>query len=416
MASLLASVFHQYANSVVAFDDAQLLAAFIPISLLDAFNAVMAGVTIRAVMRTDTHWFRLLIITWLLSVGGTTIIAIVAGGRPAWWTLASTINGILVGYWLSFHCPGDAFHRYFLSGRPVKRVLPFLVAASMAIGMSFNTVERALADPTLVAEAPVHTYLMLSFLGGCGGGLLVEFLNLFNLPRQQFRVPAYGASTGVLHSLFGALAHVLLFRDPARLGVVPALARALGIAWTGGDCAVGPCSPLDAKHAAAALALFLTVLGLVPSARFNRTVHGWLNALPGWHSTLVPSQLDAVLAPSSSEDASKQAAGPQRDVLGYAGLPNSFQDGSAAPGASGPALVFSAFEVVQSASAASALASASAVVAPAAAPKQAEHTSPARASGGRGRAASGIGRQGQQRAASKTRAGATPTPVRRRAL
>jgi len=415
MASLLASVFHQYADSVVAFDDAQLLAAFFPISVLDAFNAVMAGVIIRAVLRTDTHWFRLLIITWLLSVGGTTIIAIVAGGRPAWWTLGSTINGILLGYWLSFHCPGDAFHRYFLNGRPVKRVLPFLVAASMAIGMSFNTVERALADPALVAEAPVHTYLMLSFLGGCGGGLLVEFLNLFNLPRQQFRVPAYGASTGVLHSLLGALAYVLLFRDPARLGIVPALARSLGIAWTGGDCAVGPCSPLDAKRAAAALALFLTVLGFVPSASFNRTVHAWLDALPGWHSTLVPSQLDAALATSPSDDAGKQATGPQRDVLGYAGLPDAFRDGSAALGASGPALVFSAFEVAQPASATSAHASTGAVVSPAAAPKQAEHPSPAHASGGRGRAASQTGRQGQ-RAASRTRAGATPTSVRRRAL
>jgi hypothetical protein len=415
MASLLASVFHQYADSVVAFDDAQLFAAFFPVSVLDAFNAVMAGVTIRAVMRTDTHWFRLLVITWLLSVGGTTIIAIVAGGRPAWWTLAPTINGILVGYWLSFHCPGDAFHRYFLSGRPVKRVLPFLSAASMAIGMSFNTVERALADPALVAEAPLHTYLMLAFLGGCGGGLLVEFLNLFNLPRQQFRVPAYGASTGVLHSLFGALAYVLLFRDPARLGIVPALARSVGIAWTGGDCAAGPCSPLDAKHAAAALALFLTVLGLVPSASFNRTVHAWLDALPGWHSTLVPSQLDAALAAASSEGGDKQAGGQQRDVLGYSGLPDTFQDGSAAVGASGPALVFSAFEVVQSVSSTSALASTGGAASPAGAPKQAEHPSPARASGGRGRAASHAGRQGQ-RAASKPRAEVTPASGRRRAL
>lgn len=344
----------EYVSGIEAFNVSTFGPAWLPVSWLDLFNAVGGGMTVRAAMREKTHWLRVLIIVFWLTFGGTTTIAMLSGGRPRWWTDAGAFNALLLGYWLVFHCPGDLFVRWVWKSPGAQRLLPFVRGAAAALGMSAHTVERALDSWGPKEGAQVHTYVLLSVLGGCGGGLIVELLNLMLLPRALYASPQHGSSTAVLHSVGAALVYVLLLRDPAGLRLperavcaLPQWAHAFAVNGTAAAHDL-PCSlpwlPMSKYGAAAALSLLLIALHLIPAAPFNAAIHGALDALPGWKSTLVPSEVGRGgplpapehEEPESSEDESwgSKAAAAESAAAGDH-LASQFAAPQAAQGATG---------------------------------------------------------------------------------
>lgn len=317
VSGLVGLIWTEYVATIETFNVATFGPAWLPISWLDLFNAVGGGMTVRAAMRERTHWLRVLIIVFWLTFGGTTTIAMLSGGRPRWWTDAGAFNALLLGYWLVFHCPGDLFVRWIWKSAGAQRLLPLVRGAAAALAMTAHTVERALETWGPKEGAQVHTYVLLSVLGGCGGGLIVELLNLMLLPRALYASPQHGSSTAVLHSVAAALVYVLVLRDPAGLRLperalcalpqwahFKLLATADAEAARAADvsCAL-PWLPLSKYAAAAALSVLLMALHLIPAAPFNAAVHGALDALPGWKSTLVPSEVGRGVPLPVGEDA-----------------------------------------------------------------------------------------------------------------
>lgn len=286
-----------------------------PISALDLFSALAAGAMIRSVVRVRLHWFRLLVATWFLSVGGTTTLALFTGGRPRWWTNTAVVNAVLLGYWLSFHCPGDPFHRYIWSFKPVQRLVPFIKAATLSVSLTLHSAEKINTKHEGWAwkeRAPAHTFFLASLLAGCGGGLIVEFLNLLALPRTTFTRPLVGSSISVMQALLGSFLYVFVLARPHEQ-------TDDGASGSTGQEPRGWRSTPNVKERGCLL-IFLSLIALFPPQKVNaflqQTVMG---RIPGWKSTLIPADIGKRSADSngSSGNAVPAAASASGEIFGY---------------------------------------------------------------------------------------------------
>ena len=280
---LAGAAFSRFASLLTTWNAAG--SSLLPCAWLDLSNALMAGMALRATLQRRTPWLRMLVLVWLSSLGGTLTVGLLSGERPPWLSRSDAIAAILIGWLAVFHCPGDIVARCLDTATARELVFPCLRAANAAIAMSRLTVERAYATWGGAAGAGAVTCVLLSFLGGCGGSLLIETLNLAQQPPATLEGLPSGA---VFSSLAGALLYVLVLRPHALLVPPPAAATAGG---------------LSAESATALLALFLLALHLLaPPRNLAAHAHAALDALPGWRAVWEPAGGNpAVAAPASAE-------------------------------------------------------------------------------------------------------------------
>jgi hypothetical protein len=70
VSKLFSASWLQYADSVAQYEDFVFPIPFIPeISVIDFVGSVFVALFLRSIIDYKIHWFRLLAVTWLLSVG-----------------------------------------------------------------------------------------------------------------------------------------------------------------------------------------------------------------------------------------------------------------------------------------------------------------------------------------------------------
>lgn len=84
-------------------------------------NALLAAAFLRAQMARRVHWYRALLSTFIIGVGGSTLVSLLFGVRPPWLANPAVFKAVLLAYWLAFQCPGDAFMAVYR--QPVVRPL-----------------------------------------------------------------------------------------------------------------------------------------------------------------------------------------------------------------------------------------------------------------------------------------------------
>lgn len=298
MTALLAQSWESYTKWLSVWETYAFPVPYFPLSAIDFFNTLMIGAMLRGAIRYRIGWFRLLMVTGILSIGGTTVTALFLGNRPRWLIAADVINAVFLGYWLMFFCPGDKVMEVYRT--PALQYLwRILRGIALAVAVSAFGIERVIearatpspdGKPSWAAGAGVHTFLIAGILSGCGGGLVVELTNMLLLPRRQMEKPwAFGPSFGVWAAILLSVVYTLLVRDP------------MGFNTTG---VLGFSDKDGKRNAVAVLSIVSVALHLLEAEALPSTAATWLaKALPGFKTTLVPSDIGDSSVP--------------REVMGY---------------------------------------------------------------------------------------------------
>lgn len=199
---------HVAAEQVAGLEHATVSLPFTSLSVIDLTNALLAGVFLRQTINFPVHWARLLCLTFVLCVGGSTLGAVLLGNRPRWFYKEEVFSGIVAGYWLMMHCPGDfAFKLY--SHKHLQTLWKVLKGLAFAHSIGTFGVERVLeaqaAGHKWAAEANFWTFVTAGVLSGCGGGLLAEYLNLLLQEPAQYKRTRSGPSAAVLMAVYASV-------------------------------------------------------------------------------------------------------------------------------------------------------------------------------------------------------------------
>lgn len=159
----------------------------VPISLLDLCGSILVCKGYRKGLDTiKKSWFESLVTCTLMQFGGTTLTGLVLGQTPSWIVSHSAFPALLVAWWLTFFCPGDAF--YSLVGNKEGKALVFIIGVGATISAGHAVTSWGLDKAAFNAFHVNHlrisqsalTCVLCGTLSGCGGGLLTDWLKMNN--------------------------------------------------------------------------------------------------------------------------------------------------------------------------------------------------------------------------------------------
>jgi hypothetical protein len=256
---------------------------------------------------------------------------------------ADIFYGILIGYYLSFHCPNDFFFKRIYQRPGMARLWACVRGLAVAHSVASFGVERVLEAKTANGgpgwgdRANLHTYLVIGFLSSAGSGILAEISNVLLLPRRVYKRPsAFGAAAGAVVALICTLLYVLVLRNPTNFTLympIHLFAQGLARAFNNPTLATLPAplaaflqnawpAPAPNKQVAVALLSLVTVplhVLTTPAAIERGFAWAMQRVLPGFRIVLSPVALNE--QPSVQTHVHGKAAAPAapktKSIFGY---------------------------------------------------------------------------------------------------
>ncbi len=162
------------------------------------------------------HWLRLLLSLVVLSLGGGTLVSVLLG-RPAAWLSAERpahVTALLCAYLVFFTRGGTPLYHWYRY-RPLRDVWQLIASAQAATGAAAGV------EAGLGAGLHLPAALLLGVLGGNGGALLAEGMDLMLQGHTRYAAPIHGPGPGAVLAVWGALAYGALRALPPLAGAAP---------------------------------------------------------------------------------------------------------------------------------------------------------------------------------------------------
>lgn len=196
---------------------------FVPtVSILDFAGSVLCCYKYRTEAQGKKSWFEVLVAVTLMQFGGTTIGGLILGQTPSWIMSRAAFPALLVAWWLTFYCPGDAFWHQIYKNDVLLLVLGFLTALSCGHATGSWGID-SVVNNTYHNKDYSGAYLLKILIGTittCGGGVLCEFLgflkpNSFSWGSTPtlFGIDNYRVSASLNRCFWFAVLYVYLISD-----------------------------------------------------------------------------------------------------------------------------------------------------------------------------------------------------------
>lgn len=162
----------------------------IGISVLDFCGSMIVCRNYKRYIKTNKSILETLVACTLMQFGGTTITGLILGQTPSWMLSLRALPALLLAFWLTFCAPLSAILSSSL-GAVMYDILAFGAAISgghaiTSWGMDKAFVNTFHLNANRISQSTV-VCILTGTLSGCGGGLLADWLGLYN--SQSF-VPA----------------------------------------------------------------------------------------------------------------------------------------------------------------------------------------------------------------------------------
>ncbi len=197
---------------------------FPPISILDFAGSVICCYKYRTEAKGLKSWFEVLFSVTLMQFGGTTITGIVfLGQTPSWIMSRAAFPALLVAWWLTFYCPGDAYWKLVREMPFFVTVMTFFAYISIAHAIGSWGVDSVLKNSYHINPNYSRGFLLNIWVGtiaACGGGVLCELFgflrsNSYTIQKTPsiFSVGNYPASASINRCFWFALVYYFLVSD-----------------------------------------------------------------------------------------------------------------------------------------------------------------------------------------------------------
>lgn len=195
-----------------------------PVSILDFACSAVCCYTYRTKAKGLKSWFEVLFSVTLMQFGGTTITGIIfLGQTPSWIMSRAAFPALLLAWWLTFYCPGDAYWKFVRNVPLFMSVMTFFAYIAIAHAVGSWGVDSALKNSYHVNPNYPRGYFLNIWVGAiaaCGGGVLCELFgflrsNSYTIQKtpSMFMIGNYAASASINRCFWFALVYYYLVSD-----------------------------------------------------------------------------------------------------------------------------------------------------------------------------------------------------------